>query len=406
MPMHQLERRRIDSRYPHMERRLFDPQLYLSGLDAASSRRHCAYLASYPWFGVQGLASYESDLHTQENWRTEARNQIPQIWPRTAPSDPEVIRLAVEECVEFQLRLGCEALILPSPLTVDPSSDYSDELTWLDMALEYLEKRNDLEIPIFATVALADICVKYADPQNNALLNLVLDNISARNVDGVYIVIEQGSEPQNGRQCTSTRILWSVLELCHLFSQDCDLIVGVNFLGAFGLVCEAAGAEFWSSGWYKSEYRLRLSDNLAGGRAYPSYWSLPSTLDVHLDGDFDQLARAGLLSLIEDETLASHGLLRAVRTGRQVSEVPPWVYRPSNVSAAREHFYLSVSQQEQTIVMENLSQRRDRVTQWLESSLRRTRRIEDSLGDDRHTNTNHVQAWYDTFAACHLNHNF
>ena len=404
MPAHQLERRRIDSRYPHMEKRLFDPQLYLSGLDAASSVRHCANLATYPWFGIQGLETFESDLHTQPDWAQEARRRIPQFWLRAAPSDPDVVRVAVEECIEFQLRFGCEALILPSPLTVDPSSDYSEELLWLDTALQYLDERETLEVPVFATIALADICVRYSDPQGNTLLNLILDNISARDVDGVYIVVEQGSEPQNGRQCTSTRTLWSVLELCHLFSQDCGLRVGVNFLGAFGLICEAAGAAFWSSGWYKSEYRLRLADSMAAGRAYPLYWSLPSLLDINLDQDFDRLAQNGLLPLIEDETVASDGLLRAARERRRVREVPAWAYSQSNIAAAREHFFLSVLQQEQALD-EDLSQRRDQVTQWLESSLERVRRIEELLGSDRRTSTDHIQGWYDAFQSYRRTHN-
>lgn len=405
--MHQLERRRIDSRYPHMQKRLFDPQLYLSGLDAASSRRHCANLATYPWFGIRGLATFESDLHSQSSWSGEARQRIPQFWLRAAPSDPEVVSVAVEECIEFQLRLGCEALILPSPLTVEPSSDYSDELMWLDYALRYLDERESPpEIPVFATVALADICVRYSDPDSNAFLNLILDNISAREVDGVYIVIEQGSEAENRRQCTSTRTLWSVLELCHLFSQDCGLRVGVNFLGAFGLVCTAAGAEFWSSGWYKSEYRLRLADSLAGGRAYPLYWSLPSLVDVHLESDFDRLAQNGSLPLIEDQTVASDGLLRAARDGRRVSEVPAWTYSQSNVAAAREHFFLSVLQQEQMLEVQNLSQRRDLVSQWLESSLERVRRIEATLGGERRTSTDHVHAWRDAFQSYIRTHSF
>jgi hypothetical protein len=203
-------------------------------------------------------------------------------------------------------------------LTVDPTTDYSDELTWLDVALEYLHAQHYAEAPVFATVALADVCVRYSDPDGNALLNLILDNICARDVDGVYIIIEQGSESPTGRQCTSTRTLWSVLDLCHLLTEDCGLRVGVNFLGAFGLVCEAAGAEFWSSGWYKSTYRLRLADDLAGGRAYPLYWSLPPLLDIHLERDFDQLVQNGLLPLIADETVASEGLLQAAEQGRRV----------------------------------------------------------------------------------------
>lgn len=221
MPVHQLERRNIDARYPHMQRRFFDPQLYLAGLDASASRKHCANLATYPWFGVQGLATYQSDEHTQNSWSEYAREQIPRHWTGSAPSDLDFIRRAVRDCIDFELALGVEGVILPSPLTVDPSTAYSRELTWVDEAVAYLDSVQT-SVPVFATVALANLCVRYSDPTDNALIDLILDNISARDVDGVYIVVEQGSEAQNGRQCTSTRTLWSALELCHLFHKIAD----------------------------------------------------------------------------------------------------------------------------------------------------------------------------------------
>lgn len=406
MPAHQLLRRHIDSRYPHMQRLLFDPQLYLAGLDAASSSKRCANLATYPWFGVQGFQNYESSEYSQSSWSEEARRRIPDFWTRSAPSDVETVQTAVRDCIAFQLRLGCEAIILPSPLTVDPSSAYVEELLWLDTALEHLDSIDTAGTPVFATVALADICVKYTDPPSNELLNLVLDNIGAREVDGVYLIVEQGSEPDNRRHCTSTRTLWSVLELCHQFSQDCDLQVGVNFFGAFGLACEAAGANFWSSGWYKSEYRFRLADGVGGGLAYPTYWSLPSILDINIDRDFDRLNESGLLPSIEDETEASEGLLRAAREGRPANQVDAWTYRPSNVGSAKEHFYLSVLQQDITLESEDLNQRREQVSRWFEFALATARSIETTLGSNRRTNTDHVQAWHDAFNSYLRNHNF
>jgi hypothetical protein len=143
---------------------------------------------------------------------------------------------------------------------------------------------------------------------------------------------------------------------------------------------------------------------MAAGRAYPLYWSLPSLLDINLDQDFDRLAQNGLLPLIEDETVASDGLLRAARERRRVREVPAWAYSQSNIAAAREHFFLSVLQQEQALD-EDLSQRRDQVTQWLESSLERVRRIEELLGSDRRTSTDHIQGWYDAFQSYRRTHN-
>ena len=69
--MHGLERRRLDQ-HPHLERRLFDPQLYLAGLDAAQCKKHCARLASYPWFGIGGLKQFDSAEHKQKGWMEEA----------------------------------------------------------------------------------------------------------------------------------------------------------------------------------------------------------------------------------------------------------------------------------------------------------------------------------------------
>src|SRR5688572_13991233 len=39
---------------------LFDPQLYLAGLDAERCTTTCANLTSYPWFATPGSIEYES----------------------------------------------------------------------------------------------------------------------------------------------------------------------------------------------------------------------------------------------------------------------------------------------------------------------------------------------------------
>ena len=228
-----------------MKMRLFDPQLYLSGMDAYETPRHAAYLASYPWFGVEGLTEYESSQHTQSKWSQYSRTIIPSIWPGSAPDNQQVIDDGVQECIDFQLRKGCWGIILPSPLTIDPSTDYNNELRWLDAGLTYCREQN-IEEPLFATIAISDLCVRYADPQDNLLLDLITDSISAREVDGVYIVLEQGSEPADSRSCSNIRSLRSVLDLVHVFSNDADLRVVVNFFGFFGFL-GFFGAKSWKT---------------------------------------------------------------------------------------------------------------------------------------------------------------
>jgi len=405
-----LDRRhkRLTTGYPHLEHRLFDPQLYMAGLDATESPTHCAKLASYPWFGVSGLDEYDSGIQTQASWQDDVEKKIVSICPRHPPTDSGHIRDALQQCIEFQHRFGCRAVILPSPLTTNSGTNYSAELFWLDSALEYLHHRkteNAFNLPVFATVALTDVCVRYDDPNANLLLDLILDAISAREVYGVYIVLEQSSEGDGERQCGNTRALASILRLVHGFSQDCGLRVVVNFMGAFGLVCEAAGAESWASGWYKSLYRFRLADRLGGGLAYPSYWSYPATIDVNLESDFDKIVANGSLDLIADRTSASEGLLAAAAGQDRVRSVPAWQYSANRVTAAKEHFMLSAVQAENLHSQYRDAARRDFVEEWLKEATRRANAVAAVLGPGARTQTLHVQAWLNAFLSYRRDHN-
>lgn len=405
MPMHQLERRRIDKRYPHMENRLFDPQLYLAGLDANASKRHCTYLSSYPWFGVSNLREYQSSSQTQKNWRQEVESKITSLWPRNTPTDPEQIKNAIRDCIDFQQRIGCRGIILPSPLTVDPGTSYEIELFWLDSGLEYIRENDDFNLPIFATIALADFCIRTYDPPENPLLQLVLDAVSAREINGVYVVVEQSSATSDSRHLEDSRALWSILHLTHLFTNDCDLQVGVNFLGQFGLVCLAAGATFWASGWYKSLYRLRLADKLAGGRAYPSYWAHPAAIDIHLESDFDTLGIEEMVQNIADVTLASEGLLQASAQKVAVSNVPAWRYAISNITSAQEHYLLSSVLHNNELFDFQPPTRIDVVEEWLEDATRFSAQISTILGATGRTSTSHVEAWRDALLSYRGAHN-
>jgi len=406
MPMHQLERRKSYNEYPHMQRRLFDPQLYLAGLDAAASVEHCTKLASYAWFGVAGIPKFSSGKYSQPEWAAAAKAKTPAVWPRTAPTDAALIPNLVKDCVDLQVRIGCEAVILPSPLTADPGTTYGDELMWLDAGLEYCHDLNGFDRPIYATVALADVCVRYSDPPRNPLLELILDTVSARGIQGVYIVLEQGSEPSDTRQCGNTRGLWSILHLAHVFGTEARLRVGVNFMGAFGLACEAAGASWWASNWYKSLYRLRLADKLGGGRSYPLYWTYPGAIDVHLETEFGRLAAApkGLLLKMEDQTTASAALLRAASLGTPVGRVPGWRYAQGNVGQSIEHYLLSVTGAEQRLSVLTGKDRPNHVQDWLERALAFVPAVASTLGTSRRTKTDHVLAWRDAFLAYRQDH--
>ncbi len=409
MPSFQLQRRKL-GKYPYLKHRMFDPQLYLAGLDAAESPKHCTYLASYPWFGVRNLPEYDSEIQKQKDWNDEIKSKIAAVWPRHSPNTPGEIDVFSRDCVTFQDRLGCDQIILPSPLSTDVNSDYSEELAWLDAGLdyvEYLRTAHGLSAPVLSTLALADVCLRYLAPSSNSFLDLIVDNISARDVDGVYIVVEQGSETAMERQCGNTWVLQSILHLVHEFAVNAKIKVVVNYLGMFGLVCEAAGASAWASNWYKSLYRLRLADKLAGGRVYPSFWSHSSAADIHMDTEFDRIVSGGGLNLIADRTIASSGLLEAARQNRKAAEIPAWQYRQGNGEAAREHFLLSAINAEREHSGFDGQQRRDYVHQWLTQAVKNSAAVARILGTEPppRTQVQHVQAWLTAFEGYRRDHN-
>ena len=405
---HTLLRRKID-KLPHFKNRLFDPQLYMAGLDPNQSKAVCATLSSYPWFAVKELQEFDSDLQSQANWKKETLEKMISHWPRkpiNPDEEPELVNDAIRDCIDFQLRVGCEAIILPSPLTSDPGTDYSHELYWLDRGLEYISSKLISSLPIYATVALNDNCLRYSDPLANPLLALILDTVGAREINGVYLVVEVGSESNMTRHISNTRVLWSALHMTHLFKNDCRIKVGVNFFGPFGLALEAAGADFWATGWYKSEYRLRLADKIRGGLAYPSYWSYPAAADIHLENDFDTLNSKGFLNRFANQTPACAGLLKAASQGARVRSVPDWQYRTNNVTAAKNHYRYSVIQSENSFGQLSVQARLDYIeNQWLSPAASLCSQIKSTLGPQAKTNPDHVQAWLDAFTLFRRDHN-
>jgi hypothetical protein len=295
--------------------------------------------------------------------------------------------------------VGTPIIVLPSPLTRDPHSEYGQELEWLDAGLQAVRNLKP-EVPIFATVAISDTCLQFTPAAVNPLLASIMDAVGAREVDGVYIVLEQATESDFGRHCTASATLRPLLEMVRIFTADCGKRVGVSYAGAFGLACLGAGAEFWSSGWYKSSYRLRLTEGEAEGFAVPSYWCTQAAIDIHLAEEFDMLVAGGRLPSIEDVTAASELLLRAARLGRSSNAVVPWQYRKSNIVAADEHFLLAMQKATARLVGLSPAARIAAIDEWLRSAEALAAELAAVIDDrlrgtkqKRKTRTEHVTAW-------------
>ncbi len=98
------------------------------------------------------LPGYDSGEQNQSEWKKETLDSIRTNWPGRAPTALPAIQTGVEQCVDLQIQMGCEAIILPTPLTHDPNTTYEQELVWLEEGIAYARDTTDL--PVFASVAI------------------------------------------------------------------------------------------------------------------------------------------------------------------------------------------------------------------------------------------------------------
>ncbi len=399
-----ITRRKIDTKYPYMKNRYFDPQIYLERLDPHESPKPCFNLISYPWSGTKSLPEFDSDIYNQKQYKQEQLNRIVEIWNDRDQETDEYIVKAVAKAIDFQIHLGCAGIILPSPLSRDSTTDYSRELAWLDSGLNYIKQKH-IKLPVFATLALSDACVRYLKVSENTFLDLVSDSISAREVDGVYILVEQMSEPSETRYLGNFNAIQSTLELIHQFSNENQLKVITNFFGPFGLVCSAIGAQVWATDWYKSLIRCRLADKIGGGRVFPSFWSYPMACDINLKSDIDTIFHRGYFPKVYEETTASKSLLNGLLSGKSVQDIPAWRYTSGNKTSPMEHYRLSMIHANNVLNNTPQNGKLDYIQQWLEDATNLVDQIKPILGSESTTKTDHVKAWKDGFLAYRLVHN-
>src|SRR5262249_47484848 len=118
LPSHKGIQAFLRKELPATTHRLFDPQLYLAGLDADHCVKACSRLAMYPWFRVPGIEDFDSEEMSARDWENALRELIAQHWPDKAPLDEDIDERS-REAIEFQREMGCTELILPAPMILD-----------------------------------------------------------------------------------------------------------------------------------------------------------------------------------------------------------------------------------------------------------------------------------------------
>ena len=394
--LHTVERRELDDDYPHLATRFLDPQVYLSTLNAATARSSCARLASWGWFPSTALPSYDSSKQRQADWQRDAEQSIIGGWtgiPPTADAD-------IEDCIritaDVQKRLGCTGIILPSPLTADPHSKFDTEVHWLEAGLE-IAGRVTPGMRRYASIALSDSCLRGVDPWNSILLDAVLDQVTAREPEGVYLLIELANEDLY--YATDPNTVGAVLRLVDGFKRSGIEDVIVAYVGTVGLMALAAGADGWTSGWYRGERRMRLRDYYSDeGRAYPAYYSHPLAAEFHMDSDLDRTAAGGFLPRVADQTFASAGLLQALQAGKGASAAIEWQYRQTNIEASKQHFLSACVRETAALGALDEQGRLDAVMHWLENAAALANELYAKVGGfNARTSLNHQHSWLAAF---------
>jgi hypothetical protein len=380
----------------YFQRRLLDPQMYLAELDPELCSDRCTKLATYQWFDVGELDTQRTSGHKgMQKWLQKSKRIIGDRWSGAIPTG-ESRTAAIQLCLETQFAIGCEALILPAPLTTEPSSNLFMETSWLDEGLAV--GRGDYGLPLIATIAISDVCLRQTDPIENTLLDSFLDQVTARQPDGVYLVLELGTEL--GYYCTSQNTVGSLLRLVDSFRQAGVARVVVNYWTTAGLVALAFGADSWCTGYYLSERkfsRTECEDKRAPAAAYPAFYSHALAGEIHLKGDLDQITDEGLLEAVADTTPFSADLMRGLRRGFAVSDVPDWVHSRNNVTNAKGHFASVMARETAAIESCDEAGRIEYIENWLNTATKLATKLIALEDIAPRTELTHQRSWRRAF---------
>src|SRR5262249_40062887 len=127
---------------------LFDPQLYLSTLDGGDCAKVCGRLASYPWFGIDGVPEFNSGDQTQNAWLQDMQDLVRSNWHGGPPTE-DAIMPAARSALLFQADRGCTHLIAPVPMIAEREDEAETAAVWIDAAIDAAQEL-DLGQPVIA----------------------------------------------------------------------------------------------------------------------------------------------------------------------------------------------------------------------------------------------------------------
>jgi hypothetical protein len=374
---------------------VIDPQLYLaSGLDPEDCGGACGRLVTHAWF-TDGTTDFDSSAMDRRTWARQVRDGAAELWD-PLPGDEAGVRRRAVACIQFQLSQGVSHLVLAAPGCEDPTSDFQEQLAWTRIGLEAAA---NCDAPILATVCLSQSCLGLRPPEQNPLVQIVADNLTAvEGLSGVYLVVNT-----TGSDDVRVKDLWAaeaLLYLCREISRVAGMQVIVNFADLLGMACLGAGATAFATGYAANRKRLNAADlvDRSGGWSLPKFYSHRTICDYYPERDLSRIRDAGLLRLLaSDETVPSQDLLGALRAGDPVSALPAWRESRNNVTAARLHLIARVSAATRGLPTD-LNDRRGAILEWLEDAERDGGYLEARFREARlNTDFGHLGVWRAAF---------
>ncbi len=366
---------------PEVRRVLFDPQLYLAGLDAEQCAKVCARLASYPWFAIEGLPEFDSGESTRGEWDQEMRRLVRSRWRGCAPDEEAAIRRAAYGAVEVQTGFGCTHVILPAPLC-DEREDQGEALgAWLDAGLDAVTEL-DTGLPILATVPVAEGTLNESAFAAGGLLDALIDQVSSREgLDGVYVVVAQSTAGHPFE--SSAEVLRAYAYLTSRLRAAGLEIVITNFADVFGLACVGVGASGFASGPTQSLRRLSLAAfrDDGFGLPLPALYSHRVVAELLPESDMPRVAQRRLLGRVAEETTQSAPLIAALRAGASPATIAAWVESQNNVAASQGHFLMRMIEEDRILFRRPATERPVAIQDWLEDAAAGSLYVQSRIGE-------------------------
>lgn len=359
--------------------KLIDPQLYLAGLDCTECSAVCARLATFPWFGINGLPEYFSGEGSLRDWEREVKDAIADLWPHKPPEGKRIM-LAARAAVAYQAD-RCSHILLPTPLICDRENEGTEAAEWIDAGLAAADAL-DVGPPVLATVALSEGVLNDAAFKPGAFLDTIVDQVTSRDgLRGVYIVVAQ-TESRHPFS-TNTAVIKAYAHLTRAFSKFNYEFIIANYADTFGVGCIGLGATGFATGPRQSLRRLSLAAfREGGGVSYPRFYSHQSIGEFLPERELPVIARNKLLSSVRDETVHSRDLMRQLERSGPFQNVPSWAEHRGNVTASLKHFITRMILEGHAYVKRDDDERVNAAREWLEHAVKAQATIRKKMGDD------------------------